>query len=290
MFFNTQIMQDKSITFLANHTKMKLFFVLLFGLFLLLSYLFLMRDSLDFEDANSFRFEIILYVGTPTCMIGSLVLFGNLISKKPFWVLDKQGMYLHTFLGKTMCYEWENIEQIKLVHYHVNRTRLIALVLHLKDEEKNLAQMSKLRRSWAKNTQNIFGSPFAISLMTWKMPISAIIQDINQYIFENNLAKYLIIEAEADDFIIYQSLIKQIFFILFSTLMFFVGGIMCYRVQVQGGIMLFVGGFMMLTFVSQFFDENIRFITSQKQKNKLVQNQKYNKMIGEIGKEEKENL
>ena len=279
-------MQYKSITFLANHTKMMLLFLLLLGLSVLLSYLFVIRDSfLDFEGTNHFRFLFMSYVGIPVCIVGSLFLLGNLISKKPFWVLDEKGMKLHTFLGKTMCYEWENIEQMELVHYHVNRTRLIALVLHLKDEEKNLSQMSKFRRSWAKNTRNMFGSPFAISLMTWKMPISVIIQDINQYISENHLANHLIIEAEADDFIIYQSLIKQIFFILFSTLMFVVGGIMCYQLQVQGGIVFFVGSFMMLTFVSQFFDKNIRFITSQKQKNKIIQ-KKYDKMIAEIGKEE----
>lgn len=279
-------MQHKSITFLANHTKMKLFFVLLLGLSVLLSYLFVIRDSfLDFEGTNHFRFLFMSYVGIPVCIVGSLFIFGNLISKKPFWVLDEKGMKLHTFLGKTMCYEWENIEQMELVHYHVNRTRLIALVLHLKDEEKNLSQMSKFRRSWAKNTRNMFGSPFTISLITWKLPISAIIQAINQYISENNLAKNLLIEAEADDFIIYESLAKQIFFLIFGVLMFFVGIMMSYSGKIQGWTVCFIGGFILITFVSQFFDKNIRFITSQKQKNKIIQ-KKYDKMIAEIGKEE----
>lgn len=278
-------MQHKSITFLANHTKMKLFFVLLLGLSVLFCYLFVVRGSVDFEDTTRLNFLIMSYIGTPACVLGSLFLLGNLISKKPFWVLDEKGMKLHTFLGKPICYEWENIQEMRVVHYKVNGTTIVALVLHLKEEEKNLAKMSKFRRSWAKSTRNMFGSPFTISLITWKLPISAIIQAINQYISENNLAKNLLIEAEADDFIIYESLAKQIFFLIFGVLMFFVGIMMSYVGKIQGWIVFFIGGFILVTFVSQFFDKNIRFITSQKQKNKIIQ-KKYDKMIAEIGKEE----
>lgn len=277
-------MQNKSIHIFPNRTKIWFGFFVCLVLAIICGYILLYPKEVGSDEKYGFKLLMLAYIGTPLFIGCGIYALGNLISRKPFLEIATDGIYQHLFLAKTKVYKWENIQKFEVIQQEISNHKHLLLAIHLKNAADVIGEMSGYQKYAANFRLQNFGVSFAIPLLVWQVPAADVIQMLNQFIREQKLDSELQIRPNADDMLVYQSLIKQILLIFIGFLFLSAGIFILYKSQKwELGLMATSLGLIMTSlFAAQFLDKNIRFIYSEKQKNSFQQKQ-YEELIEKMG-------
>ena len=176
-------MDSEELVVHASKTKTLLLLVLAVG-FVLLGLWFLSLDREFIEARDRYNNPMLIYaVGWASVSFFGLAVVAivwRLVSRKPVLTLSKDGVKIYAFSQDTFL-PWQDICGLSV--YEVHRNKM--LVLNLKDPGKYIETGSKIRRSLARASYKMCGSPIAIPSSTVGLRFREL-----QELFEDYIRRY----------------------------------------------------------------------------------------------------
>lgn len=176
-------MNSEELVVHASKTKALLLLLLAIG-FVLSGLWFLSLDREFIEARGRYNNPTIIYgIGWATVSFFGLAVVAivwRLVSAKPGLTLSKDGVKIYAFSQDTFL-PWQDITGLSVYEIHRNKM----LVLNLKDPEKYIEVGGRMRRSLARASYKMCGSPIAIPSSTVRLTFREL-----QELFEDYIRRY----------------------------------------------------------------------------------------------------